>query len=136
MERDVGLVAHDPAVVSRRDVKHVSRTHDTFFTAIHGDHGPSGDDHANVLHLTAGRAGDRSGVMRPPPPRLVGGPADRETAAPHHRERTLVEGPRLVRALEPLDLDEQPGLLPPSRTISPRGLVHLAGTEHPHAHDE
>src|SRR3954467_11505484 len=75
VQRDVGLVAHNPAVVARRDVEEVARPHDPLLPVVHPHRGAAAEDQTDVLHRARGLARRRTDMLRPAPARLVGGAA-------------------------------------------------------------
>ena len=95
VERDVGLVAHDPAVVAGRHVEQVARPHHHLGPVVHQDGRAARHHHADMLHLAA-RVRPAPDVLRPLPAGLVGrapdGHARRGSRARSCRART--GGPR------------------------------------------
>src|ERR1700680_350471 len=104
VQRDVGLVADDPAVVRlRRDVEQGAGGELDLPAIAHRGHAAAGDHDADVLDLAEVAPGQRPDVGRPAPSGLVLGAADGETAEAHEVEAPLLEDAGLVRVLETLE---------------------------------
>jgi hypothetical protein len=52
MQRDIGLVADNPAVVARADIKEISSAHLVVAAILHSASGAAGHNHADMFHLT------------------------------------------------------------------------------------
>ncbi len=75
VQRHVGLVTDDPAVVAGRDGEEVARTQEPFGSIGHPHGRFPAEDEPNVVDLTQRRPRDRAHMLGPPPPGLVHGPA-------------------------------------------------------------
>src|ERR1700730_1808789 len=103
MERDVGLVAHHPAVVAWPNVEKIACLHLIMASIVHLARGRAGNDEADVFHFAGGSACRWADVLRPFPTRLVTGAANRHRADLHDFEITLFERPHLIGMFETLD---------------------------------
>jgi hypothetical protein len=102
MQRDIGLVADHPAVVSGCDVEDISGAHLDDGAVVHCSSRAAGDDQADVLDRAARRAGRRPDMKRPPLAWFIGRAADGHAADPNDLELALFKGPHFVRLIEPL----------------------------------
>jgi hypothetical protein len=103
VERDVGFVADDPAVVARRDVEEVAALHQVLGLIVHlGDRLPA-EHQADALDLAGGRAHGRRDVLGPAPARLVGRPTQDRRPDAVEVETPLLEVARLAGLI---DVDE------------------------------
>src|ERR1700732_92620 len=104
VQRDVGLVADDPAVMGlRRNVEQRAGGELDLPAIAHRGHGAAGDDHADVLDFAEVAAGQRPDVGRPAPSGLVLRAADRQATEAHEVEAPLLGDAGFVRVLETLE---------------------------------
>src|SRR5262249_47411244 len=76
VQRHVGIVADDPAVVRHRsDVEQVTGVEFGHLAVGERRGGDSGQDQAHVLHLTATEPEGGTDMRRPSPPRLIRRPS-------------------------------------------------------------
>src|SRR5689334_8418954 len=106
MQRDVRLVADDPAVVrDGGDVEDLPGAELEDRAVVERGGGGAGEHHAHVLDRATGGADGRPDVLAPLPSRLVGGAADGQAAEVHDLEFALLEGADLVRSVELLEIN-------------------------------
>src|SRR5215467_3725499 len=101
MQGDIRPVAEHPAVVSRCDVKDVSRAHFSDGAIVHCSSRAAGDDDSDVLDRATRGANSWADMHRPSPAGLVGRAADRHAADPDNLELAFLEIPNFVGLLEP-----------------------------------
>ena len=51
MERNIRLVADDPTIVARPDIKEISRAHLVIAAILHSTGGATGYDHADMFYF-------------------------------------------------------------------------------------
>jgi hypothetical protein len=100
VQRDVGFVAHNPAVVTGRNVEEVPRAHHNLGTLVHLRHRLAAQHESDVLNLARALARRRTNMFRPFPSRLVGRAADSRRPHAVELESALLEGPHLGRIVE------------------------------------
>src|SRR5207245_10862809 len=84
-------ISHHPTVVPRRDVEHVSGLHLNHSAVIHRRRRPPRNHYPHVFHVAALRSCRPAHMHRPFPARLVGRPANRHPAPPHHLASPLLK---------------------------------------------
>jgi hypothetical protein len=100
VERDIRLVADDPAVVAWRNVEEVAGLHHPLGAVVHLGDGLAAEYEPDVLDLARRGADDRSDVLGPAPARLVRRPTDRRRPNPIELEAPLLEVSGLGRLVE------------------------------------
>src|SRR4051794_24548419 len=105
MQRDIGLIAHDPAVVPGRDVEDIARAHLDHLAVIHRRRGLAGDDHPDMLDLARRLAKRGADMLGPFPARLISCAADSHPADMDELEASEIELADLVGLLEALEDD-------------------------------
>jgi len=76
MQRNVGLIAHDPAIVARRSRRNIEQRPGPQFVnraILHSGRGTPRKHHSDMLDVTPRRAHTRPNVYGPFPSRQVGG---------------------------------------------------------------
>src|SRR5512132_4489594 len=101
VERDVRLLADDPAVVARGDGEDVAAAH-LAFVAVAGDESASLEHDAHVLALAA-RVRPVSDVLAPTPAGLIDGAPELHARDRDHLEAPHRELARLIRLIEATD---------------------------------
>src|SRR5208283_4622254 len=105
MQRNVGLIAYHPAIVSRRpgrDVKQHAGPQLVNRTIVHRRCGTAGDYQPNMLDIAARSPYARAHVFGPLPSGLVDSPADGHATEANEFESSLFERPHFIRMFEPL----------------------------------
>ena len=105
MERHVGIIAHDPAIVTRRPRRNIEDCPGSQFVnraIIHRRRCTARKHHSDVLHIATRRAQPWPDVNGPPPSRLIGRTADGHASQANDLESSLFENPHLVRCFKPL----------------------------------
>src|SRR5439155_20395270 len=101
MQRNVRLIANDPAVVRyRRDVKELSRSQLDDASIIECSRRGSGEHQSNVLNVAPNRAHARAGVLAPLPPCFISGATNRYRAEMHQFEATFLHHANFVRRVK------------------------------------
>src|SRR2546425_2972077 len=77
MKRNIGSVAQDPAVMTRRDLEDVARLQLKLLAIIHADHRAPLEHHPEVGNLTTARARDGGHMLGPLPAGFVPGAPER-----------------------------------------------------------
>jgi DNA-binding SARP family transcriptional activator/tetratricopeptide (TPR) repeat protein len=129
-----GLVADDPRVVSRGQVRHLARRGVELGAVLHPDPERSRQVVLEVRGLAELGPGDRLHVRRPAPPRLEHEPSDRPLVGVEDLGAPPVERADLVRLREVALLGLRHGILPslrrhtapPGRTVRRRPCGDLA----------
>src|SRR6266566_2801030 len=103
MQRHIRLIAYDPTVVARADVKQISGSHFVIPPVLHLAGGTTGPNHADLLHIAEWRAGRGSHVRRPFPSRFVTRAPNRHRSDLHYFEFSFFKSAHLIRLLEALD---------------------------------
>jgi hypothetical protein len=102
MQGDIGLVADHPAVVSRCDVKDISRAHFSDGAVVHRSRRPPRDDDTDVLDRATRGANSRADMQRPFPAGFIGRATNRHATYPNDLELALLKGPNFIWLLKPL----------------------------------
>ena len=90
MQRNVRLIANDPAVVRyRRDVKELSRSQLDDASIIECSRRGAGEHQSNVLNVAPSRAHAWADVLAPLPPCFISGATNRYPAEMHQFEATF-----------------------------------------------
>jgi AraC-like DNA-binding protein len=105
MQRDVGLIADDPAVVAGRDREQITRFHRGFGSIGHLDRTPPADHQPKMLSRAEVRADERTDVLRPSPAGLIRGSPDHLAGDLEHLKSPVRELPDLRRLCEVDDLE-------------------------------
>lgn len=103
MQRNIRLIANDPTIVARPDIKKIARLHDVSSSIRHRTRGFPGYHHANVLHLTKRSPGNRRDMLRPFPTGFVCRPADRHSADFDEFEPSFLKSANLIGFVESLN---------------------------------
>src|ERR1700716_4180646 len=91
VQRDVRLVADDPAVVTRRYVEEIALAHHHLASVVHLGDRLSVQDEPDVLDLARTLAGRRADVLGPSPARLIRRAPERRRTDRIELEATLFE---------------------------------------------
>src|ERR687895_2233487 len=102
VDRDAGFIPDDARVVARLDVERVTGTQDAHDAVVRLDLHQSRNQDALVMKEATRCACDGFHVLRPAPPRLVGGPAHVDFAEDHDLLARQRQGHDLVRFVEAL----------------------------------
>lgn len=105
MQRHVWLVTHDPAIVTRSDVKEIACFHFNDAAVVHGRRRATGDDQPDVFYGTAFESLRRSNVDRPFPAGFVAGAADSHPSEANEFELAFFENANFIRAFKALEND-------------------------------
>jgi hypothetical protein len=105
VKRNIGLVPHDPAVMTRSDVKQITRLELRLLTVIHRDLAATRDYETYMLDLATARASEWPYMCGPLPAGSVRGTADSKPAKRYKLEPPLHELTGLVRGFEAFDDD-------------------------------
>src|SRR5262249_13225090 len=100
MKRNIRLIAHDPAVMARTDVKAVDRFHDIRSTTLHCTRRLSGYHHPDMLHLAKGSPSNWCNVLRPFPAGFIYLAANCHSADLDEFEPSFFKSANLIRLLE------------------------------------
>src|SRR5438045_819470 len=106
MERYIGLIADNPAVVPWRTGWNVEQHACAKFvdcTVLHRRSGTAGEHHADMLYVATQRAYAGAHVNRPFPPRFIGGSADGHGPHPNQFEFAFFEGSYFVGLFKALE---------------------------------
>src|SRR5512146_2011023 len=103
MQRDIGLVANDPAVMSGRNVEDLPRPHFDNPSVVHGGRGAAGNDHSDMLDSAGSLAKWLADMLRPSPAGVIGRPPDRHSTDIHYLEPAELEFAHFVGSLEALE---------------------------------
>src|SRR5689334_7663284 len=106
VQRDVWLVADDPAVVrDGGDVEQLAGAELVDRTVVECDGGGAGEHQPDMLDRAARGAEAGADVRAPLPSRLVRGAADGHAAEAHDFELAVLERADLVRSLEAFEIN-------------------------------
>jgi hypothetical protein len=101
VERHVGIVANDPAVVRHRsDVEQVTGVEFGHLAVGERRGRDPGEDQAHVLHQTVAEAECGTDVRRPSPTRLIRRPSDCRACEPHHLEAAELKVSHFIGLVE------------------------------------
>src|SRR5271156_6431314 len=103
MQRDVGLVADDPAIVARWAGRNVEQSAGAQFVdgaVVHRGGSAAGEDQADVFDIATRGADGGADVQGPAPARFVGGAPDGHAAEADEFEFAFIEGADFVRGFE------------------------------------
>ena len=120
MQRDVRLIADYPAVVAGFDVEHDARLHLPDPAVVHGRGRTARDHHPDMLDRAALRSCSLANMLRPLPPRLIGGAANCHAANVNQFKLALLKYPHFVGLLKTFQDDFVQGRSPLEKLLSPR----------------
>jgi hypothetical protein len=104
MERNVRLVADDPAVMRNwRDVEEITGFEFDHATVIERDRRRSGENEAKVFDRAPRCADTWTDVLAPFPARLISRAANRHPADVHELKFSFLHHPHFIRRLEPFE---------------------------------
>src|SRR6266478_5306992 len=111
VKRHIRLIPHDPAIMARRYIEHISRPHLNYPPIIHRRRRAPGHHHPHMLHHATLRPSSRSHMQRPLPSWLVRSPSNRHPSHGHQLKLPLLKHPHLIRLLKSLQNHIQHWLL-------------------------
>ena len=100
MQGNIGLIAHDPGVVTGRNVKYLASTHFDYIAVTHGRGCAARNDHADMFDKASFLSQRLANVFGPTPSRFVSGSADGHAAQGDELEPALAEFAHLVGLVE------------------------------------
>ena len=101
MQRNVRLIANDPAVMRyRRNVKELARSQLDDASIIEGSRRGAGEHQSNVLNVAPSCAHAWSNVLAPLPPCFISGATNRYRAEMHQFEATFLHHANFVRRVK------------------------------------
>src|SRR5579863_2972184 len=112
MKRNVGLVAHHPAIVPGCDIEEISRFHFDDPAIVHGRGGASRNHYPYVLYRATGGAKRSAHMFGPLPTRLIGRTPDGRASNIYQLELSFFKCPEFIRLFKTFENDFVQGLPP------------------------